>query len=146
MGEIKTDYKITLSESQASRPAEWLAAGRGMAVWGSLNLSEPGRQAFTPGDWSKPYWWTTNEPIMIVTEPAEVGVVTYTEVKRRHVALRRGAQGLTVKLTDASARWLHKAVEKAGAGAVYQFDYGTQEAVILVPAKTVSLAEWQQRE
>jgi hypothetical protein len=65
-------------------------------------------------------------------------------VKRFRVAVRRGAQGLNLKLTIHSGERLRREVEKAGEGAWYQFDYERQEAVILVPDKTVPLSEWKE--
>ena len=55
------------------------------------------------------------------------------EVRRFRVAVRRGAQGLTLKLTDASAAKLRRRLVEAGPDASYRFDYDSQEAVIEVP-------------
>ena len=50
---------------------------------------------------------------------------------------------MTMKLTDGATRRVRRAVAAAGKDAWYAFDYGTQEAVILVPAnKPVTLTEW----
>jgi hypothetical protein len=49
-------------------------------------------------------------------------------------------------LTDGSQRRLEKKLDKAGEGATYQFDYWSQEAVILVPDKTISLKQWMESE
>jgi hypothetical protein len=59
-----------------------------------------------------------------------------------------GAQGMTMKLTDASTKRLRRAVEKwqaiaADGDAWYKFDYETQEAVIFVnDGRVVPLPEF----
>lgn len=60
------------------------------------------------------------------------------EVKRFHIGLRMGSQGLIVKVTDGGTRRIRHEVAKAGDGAYYTFDYGTQEAVIMRPAPKVA--------
>ena len=81
----------------------------------------------------------------VTTDPADVVVEVPKELKRFHVALRMGSQGMTWKLTDASSRKLRsalaKATEKHG-NAFYEFDYERQEAVVFVPERTVPIAEW----
>jgi hypothetical protein len=49
---------------------------------------------------------------------------------------------MTFKVTDGGTRKIRAAVDKAGEGATYEFDYETQEAIITVPDKRVSLAEY----
>ena len=80
-----------------------------------------------------------------MADESKIVVVTEREVRRFQVAVRRGAQGLQYKLTDASSKRLRKAMEKAGDGARYVFDYETQEAVILISDKTVPLSEWKEQ-
>ena len=57
------------------------------------------------------------------------------EVKRFRVGVRWGSQGFMLKVTDGGTRRIWKEVSKAGEGAYYRFDYMTQEAVIMKPAK-----------
>jgi hypothetical protein len=70
------------------------------------------------------------------------------EVKRFHIAIRRGAQGFSFKLTDTSSERVRKACAKAArdynTDSWYVFDYDTQEAVILVPEKEVPLTDWKE--
>jgi hypothetical protein len=140
-----TDFKLTCNVSDAHKLAAWITEG-GVAKWNSLNLSDPGQAWLTAAsNPNKPHWAADNQPALIVTDPLEIGVITYKEVKRFHVAVRRGSQGLSLKLTDASSERVRKAVEQAGDGATYQFDYFTQDAVILAPAETISLATWLRR-
>jgi hypothetical protein len=134
--------KLTVSPENADRFRDWLQNRGGLAIWRSVNLSNPGASWTTPAlqpDGSptpKPTWEADSHPERIVTDPAEVEVVEPREVRRFHVAVRRGSQGFTLKLTDASTRKVRAAVEKAGDEAWYVFDYSTQEAVILVPGET----------
>jgi hypothetical protein len=146
------EYKLLCSIEYAPQLDEWLKAGRGIAVWQSINLSNPGGRWLTPAvledgtPLGKPNWQAANIPEAIITAPAEIGLLTYKEVKRFYVAVRRGSQGLSLKLTDGATRKVRRAVAKAGDGAVYSFDYVTQEAVISVPAETISMVEWLERQ
>lgn len=92
----------------------------------------------------RPHWSATTTPKFIITDPTEVTVDVPKEVKRFRVGLRRGAQRFKVKCTDASSRRIRAAVEVAGDGAWYEFDYDTQEAVIYVAERSVPLNEYLQ--
>lgn len=72
-------------------------------------------------------------------------VDTPREVKRFHVAIRRSTNGLKFKLTDGSSSRLRREVDKAGDTSWHEFDYETQEAVILVPDKQVPLKDWKEK-
>lgn len=128
---------------------EWIRTRQGIAIWRSVNLSNPGASWTTPvvdesgNKVQKPTWQAGNEPERIITDPTEVLVSVDKEVKRFHIALRMGGQGLSLKVTDGGTRRIRAAVAKAGDGAYYQFDFMTQEVVIMAPAQTLSLVEWQ---
>jgi hypothetical protein len=128
---------------------KWIRERGGIAVWGCLDLSDPGKTWSSPiymedgTPHPKPHYYATTEPIRIITDPAEILVDVPKEVKRFHIAIRMGAQGFKVKLTDASTRKVRAAVEKAGEGAWYQFDYETQEAVIYKPEGSITLDQWK---
>ncbi len=79
---------------------------------------------------------------MIITDAAKIGVAVDEEVKRFHVAIRRGASGLQYKLTDASSKKVRREVEKAGDGAYFVFDYAYQDAIILRPVSVTPLLEY----
>jgi hypothetical protein len=134
----------------AARMREWFAERGGIAVWSSVNLSNLGSTWTTPArdengqPFPKPSWESASQPAEIITDPSQVDVVTRREVKRFRVAIRRGAHGFTMKLTDASARKLRASLAKAGPEAAYRFDYFSQEAVISVPDKRVPLSEWSE--
>lgn len=131
--------KLQIRPEQAARFREWLRDRGGIAVWRSANLANPGASWSTPAlqpdgtPTPRPTWEAEDRPSRIITDPAEVEVVEPKEVKRFYVAVRRGSQGLSLKLTDGASRKVRAAVEKAGPEAWYSFDYFTQEAVILVP-------------
>ncbi len=128
---------------------DWLANRGGIAVWPSVNLANP------DASWSTPALTTEGQPSQrptpeaaaspsrIITDINDVAVAVDREVKRFRVAVRVGAQGFMMKCTDASTRRIRKEVLRAGDGAYYEFDYGTQEAVIYAPERTVPLAEWR---
>jgi len=136
-------YKLTINIKHAALHVEWITERGGVALWHSLDLGRPDTIWSTPANANgRPHWSADTAPYALITDPAEIAVVQYTEFKRIHVALRVSGNGLSVKLTDASNGRLNKYLAKAGEGATYEFDYGSQEAVILVPKETVSLAAW----
>ena len=146
MDKIETD-RLEVTPTNAPKLAEWIAKRGGVAVWRSVDLSDPGCSMSTPaltdgGPTGKPHWKVDSKPERIITDASLIDVVTRKEVKRFRIAVRRGGQGLSMKLTDHSSRKLRMAVDKAGKGADYQFDYETQEAVVTVPDETVPLNEW----
>jgi hypothetical protein len=125
---------------------QWIQQRGGVAVWRSLNLSNPAQTWSTPAldkhgqPTSKPHWAAEARPCAVYTDPAEIGVVTYAERKRFRVAIRPGGGGF--KLTDASSRKLERALQAVGEGATYAFDYAAQECIILAPEQAVSLLKW----
>jgi hypothetical protein len=138
-----------VSEEHAAKIAEWIKARGGIAIWESISLSCPGESMTTPvrkadgTPTTKPDWKLGNTPARIITDMAEVTVSQDVEVKRFHVAVRFGAQGLALKVSDGGTRRIRREVAKAGEGAYYVFDYGSEEnAVIMKPAKLIPLAEW----
>jgi hypothetical protein len=125
---------------------DWIKTRGGILVWENVNLSNPGAgPMFTPvrdaeGKTncknSPPHW--THRYHETCTKIKDFKFVKeMCEVNRFRVAVRMRSQGLMVKLTDASTKKLHKALDKAkektGQDASYRFDYDTQEAVIEVP-------------
>ena len=137
-----TDFAHTCTLEHARLFATWIAERGGVAVWGCLNLATPDRSWSTPADGTKPHWSATDSPIAVYTDPDQIGVIQYKEVDRFHVAVRKGAQGLSLKLTDASSNKLLKRMAKHDDEAIYVFDYLNQEAVVMVPDYTTSLTEW----
>lgn len=139
----------TVTAENAEKISKWMRERGGIAVWSSINLSNldagwttPARnEDGTPA--GKPSWQADEIP-EIITDPAEVSVSFDKEVGRFRVAVRRGSQGLSFKVTDGGTRRIRKAVAKAGEGAYYKFDYETQQAVIMAPDKTMTLIEWRE--
>ena len=82
----------------------------------------------------------------IITDPSLITVYEAREVQRFHIALRRSGNGLTIKLTDGSARKVRNAVEKAGKGSFYEFDYETKEAIIMVSKDVGTLKDWMDQD
>lgn len=148
-------FKISVfNEEDAAKEADWIKNRGGVAVW-EIQLIGGGpnntRAYSTPAQkldgspMDKPHWSVGNKPNYIVTDPAEISVVVPREVKRFCVSIRRGKQGMTFKCSDVSSRKIRERVSKAGEGAWYEFDYNTQEAVILVPDQEISLKEWMEK-
>jgi len=140
------------THENAPKFLEWIRNRGGVAVWRSVNLSNPGASWSTPAldlegkPYPKPTWEADSKPEAVFTNPADIIVTFDKEVKRFHVAVRMGGQGFMVKVTEASSHKIHKAVEKAGKGAYYRFDYDTQEAVIYVPVREITLEQWTQEQ
>ncbi len=142
--------KFAVLPQNAVKMKDWLATRGGVAVWRSVDLSDPGFSIFTPaktphGDpYPKPHWKVGHEPL-VVTDPAAFDVIQLKEHKRFRIGVRMGAQGLSLKVTDGGSRRIRKELERAGDGATYDFDYATQEAVIRVPeGPPVPLADWKE--
>lgn len=115
----------------------WFAEGRGVKMWRSIDLGRAGAVVYTSGDATKPCYWVSSEPVEM--QPENFEVVTYEEVKRFRVGLRRA--GLALKVTDGGSRRIRRECEKAGENSSYKFDYSTQEAVILRAVGTRPLVE-----
>ena len=132
----------------AHKMLDWVRTRDGIATWKSINLSNPTGSWTTPvkqanGEpTAKPNWQVENVPSVVITDPAKIGVAVDEEVKRFHVAIRRGAQGMSYKLTDVASRRLRREVDKAGAGAYFVFDYEYQDAIILRPVSVTPLLEY----
>lgn len=131
---------------------DWIRTRGGIAIWDSANLSNPGASWTCPvndeaGNPKGKPTWEAGKIERVITDPAEVDVVAPKEVKRFRVGVRMGSQGFMMKVTDGGSRRIRKEVDKAQekhGSAWHVFDYGTQEAVILVPDQTVPLLEFVQ--
>jgi hypothetical protein len=137
-------------EENAGKFLNWIRTRGGLALWNTLNLSDPGQSWTGPvrdgngNPVSKPHMYAEATPYRTITSTDEVMVHMDHEVKRFHVAIRRGSQGLKLKLTDGSTNRVNAAVAKAGDGAYHLFDYDTQDAIIMVPepGKSMTLTAW----
>jgi len=154
--------KHRITSSNARQVWEWLQNRGGIAIWKSINLSNPGASWLCPfhdengRQKGKPTWQAESQPSRIITDPAEVVVDVPKEVRRFYVAVRMGGNGLSLKLTDGATRRVRAAVDKANIAyakergldpddvqeAWYEFDYETQEAVILVPDSTQPIEDY----
>lgn len=138
----------TVTAENAPKISKWLRERGGIAVWSSVNLSNPGAGWTTPAcnedgtPTAKPTWQAGDTP-RIITDPAEVEVSFDKEVGRFRVAVRMGSQGTMLKVSDGGTRRIRKAVARAGEGAYHVFDYDTQEAVIMAPDRTMNMIEWR---
>src|ERR1035438_4989426 len=119
---ILTIEKHRVIAQNAPKFLEWIRERGGVAIWGCLDLGDAGKTWSSPvrqqdgQPYPKPHYSATSEPIRIITDPAEILVDVPKEVRRFHIAIRMGAQGFKVKLTDGSSRKVRKAVEQAGDG------------------------------
>jgi hypothetical protein len=144
---------MTMNEPHSISPEnvpqfrDWIANRGGVAIWRSINLSNPGASWSTPAKTvegeptPKPTWQASNQPERIITDPNEIVVVVPREIRRFRVGVQHG-DGLSLKVTDGGTRRIRAAVAKFP-DAWYEFDYGTQEAIIFVPLKSIPLSEWK---
>ena len=136
-----------VSPQAAPAILKWLAERGGIQVWSSIDFSDPFWSTITPlmgpdGVKVGPPHWKADAAPRVITDPAEIVVSVDKEIRRFHVAIYLGSQGLKVKLKPGSTRRVHAAVAKAGEGAYHLFDFETQEAVIMAPASTIPLKDW----
>lgn len=126
----------------------WLREGRGLAVWRSINFANLGASWTTPArdedgkPKTKPSWQAADTPERVIEDIAEVFVTIPRLVRKFRVGIRRGAQGMCLKVTDKGSRKIRAAVEKAGDDAWHEFDYDTQEALIFAPDRTLPIVDW----
>jgi hypothetical protein len=140
-----------VAPENALRMFEWIKTRGGIAVWPSVNFSNLGQSWSTPylktdgTPMDKPTWQADSKPSRVITDPNDVVVIERKEVKRFRVAIRRGSQGLVMKLTDASTRRVRDWSDKFGPESSYHFDYETQECVITMPDTKVPLTEYVEK-
>jgi hypothetical protein len=131
--------------ANADQVWQWFQERGGIAVWRSIDICTAGQTWTTPlhdaeGNPTRKQDWRMEEsPSLVITDPAKVVVDVPRELKRFRVAVRVGSQGLTLKCSDAASRRICRECVKAGEDSWYEFDYGTQEAVIFVPGESQPL-------
>lgn len=138
---------LKIRSTDAEKVRGWIAARNGVAVWNSCDLGNPSGQWLTPAtaedgtETSKPTWQAGNVPTVITSEK-DVTVMAPREVRRFRVQVVRGS-GLSLVLSEGASRRVRKAVEKAGEGSWYEFDYDNQEAVIFAPESELRLDQYK---
>jgi hypothetical protein len=149
----ETLEKFEIAAENAGRIMDWMQTRGGVVIWGCLDLGNAGRtwtgplRTATGQPATKPHWSATDDPIRVITDPAELVVITGQEVRRFRVALKQ--RGLQLVLTDGGTRKVNKAVASANhkhnKPAWHEFDYSTQEAVIYVEGEREPLVEYMAR-
>lgn len=141
------------SPENAPQFLDWIQNREGIAVWKTVNLSNPGQSWSMPviskeGERLKrPHAYAEASPSRIITNPDDVLVETGKEVKRFHIALKQGGiLGTKFSVTDGGTRRIKaevaKATEKYGKEAWYEFDYSTQDAVVMIPDLQITLTAY----
>jgi len=130
---------------------EWFNTRRGVAIWDSVNLSNPGITWTTPLMTSdgapviKPSW-QSGRIIRVIQDPSKVDVVTGKVYKKFHVGVRQSGNGLSWKVTDWGSRRIRECEAKAFdefGQSWHEFDYGSYEnALIMVPGEIKNLSEF----
>lgn len=143
---------IRTSINNAELMAKWIKDRGGVAQWDSVDLSDQDREWLTPAlnsdgkPYPKPHWKCADRPTVIETNPKEIHLINPKEVKRFRIGVKMGDRGLSTKVTAGGTRRIRAALEKYGDESWYGFDYQTQEAVIYVPDKIITLKEYLERE
>ena len=123
---------------------KYIQSRGGVKVWENVNLSTPEREIFISG--GTRVWKQESKAAVLDRRVSRTNyqghkrlwfVKEMREVKRFHVAIRRGSQGFCFKCTDASSarirRECAKIKAKTGEEPGYDFDYEAQECVIFQP-------------
>lgn len=150
-------YAVSCAPESAPKLADWIANRGGVAVWKSINLSNPGAEWMTPSldaagnRTPKPTWQAGNEPDRVVAHTDRVGVMTVAYYKRVRVALRLSGSGLSLKLTDHSQHTLDRVMaecrEKHGSAFYERADEDGRPGMnIYYTTGEVSLTEWLTRQ
>lgn len=145
------DFATECRPEHAEKFALWIADRGGLAIWRSVDLSDLRASWTTPvldpdgKPYQKPHWKAGNTP-EIVTDPARVGVYTEVLFKSIRVSLRRGSNGLSLKLTDASQRRVDVAMaackEKHGSSHYRTGDLMFPSVEVFYTSKVVPLVEY----
>jgi hypothetical protein len=137
-----------ITEDMAPKIREWIKTRGGASQWESVNLSNPDAAWWSPANQvdgsptPKPTWQAAESPAQTLISEKSFEVVLPVEVKRFRIALRRSGSGMYVKLTDKSSARVRSECDKAGEGAWYQFDYNTQECIVMRPGQVVPMETW----
>ena len=114
----KQKFKHETDASNAGLIWKWFKERGGILIWGSADFSDPGKTSTSPAVGpdgkppGRPHWWSTEEPILHITDPVEVGVIKVKELKRFHVGVRMGSQGMCMKVTDGGTRRIRSEVAR----------------------------------
>lgn len=125
----------------------WIESRGGIAVWKSINLSNPGKEIFTPAltednkPYPKPSWEVSNQPYEIIKSLEDIIIIIPKEIKRFKVFTRISSNGLSIRLTDSSSQKVRR-YESGYENSWHEFDYENQQAVILIPDKEILAYEY----
>ena len=138
------------SPENAKAVWKWLLLRGGISIWQCVDLSDPSKTWMTPTllvdrPYPKPSWQSAETPFRHITDPDEVLIDIPKEVKRFHVGVETSG-GYRYNVTAGGSRKIHaavaKAIEQHGDVAWYEFDYMSQEAVILVPDRSLLIRDY----
>lgn len=166
----ETKFKHECNEETAPKFLKWISERGGVAVWKSINLSNPGASWSSPatirkGDcdgipsdapdadeiipYPKPTWQASNTPI-IFTNLDEIGVYTDALYKAFRVGLKMS--GMSSHLTDGAQRKLDKVMtecEEKHGSAHYKkgvLDIDGASIGVFYDTEIISLREWSEKQ
>lgn len=103
---MQEKFLLQTTAKNAAKLAAWIEHRGGVAVWPSVDLSDPDKQLLTPAltdgePTARPHWKCATEA-KLVTTTDQVGIYQESTFREFTVAIRRSDNGLSAKLTDAS--------------------------------------------
>jgi len=141
--------RITITADMAPKIRGWIRDRGGVNYWRSASLSDPSRTCFTPifdvdgNPTGKPAWWCEREPADTLKAEDAFEVVRDKKYKTCRIATRVGAQGLLIKLTDASSAKVKKLLDEAGEGSRYEFGgIDGKDCTVFKKVGVTPLEEW----
>lgn len=144
-------YKITTEIVNAPQMKKWITERGGIVRWASVDLSDPGAGMLGPRIGpdgkltTKPHWKMGDEPELHITDPEQVGILTEKEFKTVRIGIQRGSGFMQMVLTDSATRRVREALEEAGEGSRYVFDFDDHDrriARIMRVDGVISLKQW----
>lgn len=157
LGQITVEtpgFEHEVAKENAKKFWDWIKDRGGVAVWRSVDLSDPGQSWSTPrmtatGEAaSPPTWRASAAPDKVITNPANIGVYDRELVRTIRVGIERGSE-LSWVLTAAASDRLRLALRLIGDGAFYEFsldDNGRRVAVLYRSVPLGSLADYARKE
>ena len=126
--------KFRIQQDAEAKVASWLKERGGIAIWRSAKLANPAASWTCPVNGPdgqptpKPSWQAHQTPERIITDPNEIEVEVGKVFERVPVSAK--SNGMQFTLTDGCENKIMKALDRAGNGSWYEFDYLAREAVV----------------
>lgn len=132
-------YVVSVNADDAKKISEWFALSGGVDIYSSVDLSIRRNDSIVKAGEKYSHW--AYRLSCEVRTKKNVQVSIYEPVKRIKAVVRLKASRFAYVLSDACQR--KDAALSKYEGSSYEFDYESNEVVILRPAVKKSLVEWE---